>query len=356
MNSRFRLPALSVVMPVRNALPFLDDAVSSIIGQSFADFEFIVGDDASTDGSREALRSWARKDDRIRLFESVEQLGPVRSSNWVASKARAPLIARMDADDVAHPDRLRRQIEVLKKSPNFVLLGTLCDCIDARGVRIRAADLWRLTQAARTAPFAHPSTMVRRCAFEQIGGYRLGSEYWEDLDLYLRLAEIGRVGVLPDVLLSYRYAHSARIELEQARLEQAIDRMHRCLDAYSKGADYTQLLTDEMPNDNQQRLPRTFVSLGNLRLWSGHRPAVLRHMWNRAHLSWDAATLGSLVWGLWASLSPASLRVFLKALTRVRNVAARRRTAGVQVFEWRPKVPGIVACRCQSTVLGTADP
>jgi glycosyltransferase involved in cell wall biosynthesis len=89
---------VSVVMPVHNALPHLDAAVSSILDQSFSNIEFVIYDDASTDGSTERLREWALKDSRIRLFEGDPNLGPALSSNCVVEKASSQLIARMDAD------------------------------------------------------------------------------------------------------------------------------------------------------------------------------------------------------------------------------------------------------------------
>src|SRR3954447_9691746 len=97
-----KAPGVSVVMPVRNALPYLDAAVESILGQTFRDFEFVILDDASTDGSTERLRHWASRDARIRLLEESRNLGPVLSSERVARAARAPVVARMDADDISY--------------------------------------------------------------------------------------------------------------------------------------------------------------------------------------------------------------------------------------------------------------
>src|SRR2546426_1979314 len=83
-------PSISIVMPVHNALPYLDESIGSILGQTFTDFEFVILDDASTDGSNAALRRWARKDGRIRLYEGRRKLGLTGSSNFVVTKARAP--------------------------------------------------------------------------------------------------------------------------------------------------------------------------------------------------------------------------------------------------------------------------
>jgi glycosyltransferase involved in cell wall biosynthesis len=125
-------PLISVVMPVYNALPFLDDSVNSILTQTFTDFEFVIFDDASTDGSVERLREWAARDARIHLHGSSTQLGLSGSSNAVVSRSRAAIIARMDADDISHPDRLKRQLQVIENAPDVAVVGTLCNGIDAR--------------------------------------------------------------------------------------------------------------------------------------------------------------------------------------------------------------------------------
>src|SRR5580765_5837708 len=116
-------PLMSVVMPVYNALPFLDDSIGSILVQTFSDFEFVILDDASTDDSSKRLRDWAARDQRIRLHQSDKQLGLSGSSNAVVAHARAPIVARMDADDVAHPDRLKRQWEIIRHQPEVVAVG-----------------------------------------------------------------------------------------------------------------------------------------------------------------------------------------------------------------------------------------
>src|SRR5690349_22832239 len=105
-------------MPVHNAMPHLDAAMRSILGQTHRDFEFVIYDDASTDGSTEALREWAVRDNRIRLFEGKDNLGPVGSSMFVVQHSTGSLIARMDADDVSLPGRLERQVALLRERPS----------------------------------------------------------------------------------------------------------------------------------------------------------------------------------------------------------------------------------------------
>src|SRR5215510_10820190 len=128
-----RGPALSVVMPAYNAARFLNESIASILSQSFGDFEFIILNDGSTDSSAALLREWACQDSRIRLLANEQATGLARSSNLLLANARAPLVARMDADDIAHPDRLRRQMELMESEPAVVLVGTMCDGIDANG-------------------------------------------------------------------------------------------------------------------------------------------------------------------------------------------------------------------------------
>src|SRR4051812_38525105 len=124
---------ISVVMPVYNALPHLDAAVRSILDQTFTDFEFVIYDDASTDGSAERLRDWAARDRRIRLIEGKHNLGPAGSSALVVEHAAAPLVARMDADDLCSPDRLARQLDLIRDRPEVGVVGSLFEVIDDGG-------------------------------------------------------------------------------------------------------------------------------------------------------------------------------------------------------------------------------
>lgn len=163
-------PLISVVMPVHNALPFLDESINSILEQTLSDFEFVILDDASTDGSVELLRQWSLRDKRIHLYESKKQLGVSRSSNAVVAKARAPIVARMDADDIAHPDRLRRQWNIIQGRPDVAVIGSLCNGIDASGREVRPRDRWRLVRRSVYIPFPHGSVMFRREIFDQVGG------------------------------------------------------------------------------------------------------------------------------------------------------------------------------------------
>jgi glycosyltransferase involved in cell wall biosynthesis len=97
-------------MPAHNALPFLNESIRCILKQTFSDFEFVILDDASTDGSDRVLREWQERDSRIRLLRSERKLGLPASSNFIVKNSSAPIVARMDADDTCAPDRLKRQL------------------------------------------------------------------------------------------------------------------------------------------------------------------------------------------------------------------------------------------------------
>jgi glycosyltransferase involved in cell wall biosynthesis len=327
-------PFLSVVMPVRNALPYLDAAVESILGQTHRNFEFVIRDDDSTDGSRERLRYWAARDPRIRLFEGEACLGPANSSTWVVAQARADYVARMDADDISHPDRLARELSILSSRPDAVLLGSVWEGIDRHGRIVREPDFSTLRSAGFAAPFAHGSIMFRRAAFEQVGGYRQECDFWEDLDLYVRMAGIGRVLVVAEPLYQHRFSEtSTRLTSRRPQVEAAVDLMFRCRRAHNAGQDYTPLLY--APRDLEARHnPATFLSLDFITLWSGLRPRTLGKILRHGRIGFDTVTAKALVWSLWAMASPGTLRQVMRAMLRARSRKAHEALAGQSVFEW----------------------
>ena len=238
--------AVSVVMPVRNAMPFLDAAIESILAQTHENFELIIGDDGSTDGSGECLERWARRDPRIRLLRhDGPGLGLAGSSNWVTRHARHPLIARMDADDVAMPGRLRAQVQTFREHPDTAVVGSLCDYIDANGRRMAGRDRSGFRNKRCVFPCAHGSLMFRREIFERVGGYRPQCDYWEDVDLFLRIEREGPVLTLSEVLYRYRISPtSSRHVSDEARVARALELCVQCVAAESEGRDYEALIEE----------------------------------------------------------------------------------------------------------------
>lgn len=331
--------AVSVVMPVRNAMPFLDEAVASILAQTHGNFEFVIGDDGSTDGSGERLDQWARRDRRIRLIRnSGAGLGPSGSSNWVVREAIHPLVARMDADDISMPDRLRRQLLALRDHPDAVIVGSLCDIIDETGRRIGGRDRSALRDARGDFPVAHGSILFRRDSFERVGGYRAICDFWEDRDLLARMVHDGKALVLPEAMYSYRYSPTGcRLVADEARIARALDLRLRCLAAYRTGRDYEEVIAQEArfgPRDSVA--PAVLAQVAHERLWRGD-PRTIMRSWARRHtrLGWNRQGILIRIFASWARLSPASLRACLTLRSLYADWRARNVTADGEVHVWR---------------------
>jgi glycosyltransferase involved in cell wall biosynthesis len=304
-------PQLSVVMPVHNAGRFLADAIGSVLDQTFREFEFVILDDASTDGSFDVARRWAGRDDRIRLERSGTNLGLAGSSNAVVDLARSDVIARMDADDVSHPNRLGRQWQTLSDRPDASLVGTLADGIDARGRRVRPRDRWRVVRRSRWSPFPHGSVMFRRAAFESIGGYREVADP-EDYDLYLRMATTGALITLPDLLYHYRYHNENATTLRDRPTARP----------RAAGAE--------------TRVSNPHYARGSVRLWAGGSPGVFRDLLDERSGRWTPLRVGMLAWAAWGHLSPASLRWSLRCLATARDGVCSCWVKDGEGYEWRP--------------------
>jgi len=203
-------PRISVLMPVFQAERYLEEAVESILAQSFDDFELLALDDGSTDASPRILEALAGRDDRVRV-RRAEHAGLVSQLNQGLAEARGEFIARMDADDISHPERFERQLAYLDAHPDCVAVGTGTDEVDQERRIIRTLDIRtahdeiesRLMQGDGGA-LIHASALYRTHALKSIEGYRKEFEYGEVIDLHLRLAECGRLANLPESLYEYR--------------------------------------------------------------------------------------------------------------------------------------------------------
>jgi len=212
-------PSVSVLLPCYDAAGTIDEAIESILAQTHADFELIAVDDGSTDSTRVRLETWARRERRLTVV-ARPHAGLVEALRAGMAACRAPLVARMDADDRAHPERLQRQVEFLAERPEIAVAGSLIEGFPAGDVRegFRLYIEWLNALAdpddiAREifieSPLAHPSVMMRRDWVELVGGYQ--DRGWpEDYDLWLRLHLAGaRFAKVRRVLLAWR-EHPAR--------------------------------------------------------------------------------------------------------------------------------------------------
>lgn len=203
-------PRVSVVMTVYNGARHLREAVESILDQTLPDFEFLIVDDASTDETPQILAEYARKDGRIIVLRNETNLGPYPSANQALEAARAPLIARMDADDISEPERLGKQAAFLDSHPDHMLVATSYRAIDETGrtryVKKKPATGGRVRWWLRfRMPIEHPSVMFR---FRYRDGtpvrydenYRLAQDY----ALLADLSERSKIAILPEILFRYR--------------------------------------------------------------------------------------------------------------------------------------------------------
>lgn len=195
-------------MPVHNGEKYLDEAIQSVLSQTFSDFEFLIMDDGSTDRTPQILEFYAQKDPRIRIFHQ-QNSGVAHSGNALVSHARADLVARLDADDLLEPECLKTEYEYLQKHPGTVLLGAASRFLQPDGNQSQTSVTLRedfLIRWAMTfdSPFLQIGLMFRKSAFNACGGY-LESEYpAEDYGLWRRIKQHGRVENLKKILGTYR--------------------------------------------------------------------------------------------------------------------------------------------------------
>ena len=199
-------PAVSVLMGVWNGAPHVREAIVSVLSQTTADLELIVVDDDSTDATPGILASF--RDPRLQVVWRAR--GGLTSALTAALRlSRAPLVARLDADDVALPERLERQLAFLSAHPEVGLVGTAAREVDASGrevtiVRPPADDAGIRRALIRRNPFVHSSVVMRRAAVEQAGGYDEAFPVAQDYDLWMRMSRVTRMANLPELLVVRR--------------------------------------------------------------------------------------------------------------------------------------------------------
>lgn len=199
---------VSVVMSVFNTDKYVHRAIESILNQTLKNFEFIIVNDASIDKTFSITHVYEKKDKRILLINNDRNLKIAHSLNIGISYAKADLIARMDADDISHPERLKLQYLFLKNHPEVAIVGTNISIADEN-----ENEVWKReypTQSKelkkvmfRYAPFAHPSVMFRKKVFEEFGGYNSDMIPCEDIDFWFKVGAKYDFGNIPKTLLRY---------------------------------------------------------------------------------------------------------------------------------------------------------
>lgn len=202
-------PCISVLLPFYNAEKYLDKAIESILKQSYQDFELLLLDDGSFDMSLTIAQKYGEVDERISII-SHANMGLCKTLQKGLSLAKGTYIARMDGDDIALPERFKEQIQYLEKHPNCVVLGTGSVIIDQNDQVLYVPEVAEghnnlLAQLLKwTGPrICHPTVMMRTNAVKAVGGY-VQQYHYEDIDLFLRLANVGQLENIPSLLLQHR--------------------------------------------------------------------------------------------------------------------------------------------------------
>jgi len=208
------IPQVSVVMSVYNGLPYVSKAVESVLAQTLENFEFIIIDDGSTDGSSELLDRYSVADDRIRVFHQPNGGLPAALNRGI-EVARGKYIARMDADDISLPDRLMEQYAFMESNPGVGVLGSQIHNLNPQGAKV--SSQWQLPESAGLTAWrtlfrcciCHPSTMMRTSILRSVGGYDTSVAHGQDFELWTRLVPVTQLMNHSNVLLFFRRGHDS---------------------------------------------------------------------------------------------------------------------------------------------------
>ncbi|MBD2028357.1 glycosyltransferase [Leptolyngbya sp. FACHB-711] len=269
MNQNYKV---SVVLPVFNAENFIAKSVRSILNQTFTNFEFLIIDDGSTDRTFDIIRSLENEDSRIRIFRTSNR-GIVDALNFGILHSSGKYIARMDADDIALPQRFEKQVDFLDKNSNYVIVGNSIGAIDQRG---RFLGNFITGQLGPFSPgedevsrilnvgafLLHPTVMYRKDVALRIGGYRKEYEWIEDADFYNRIIKEGFAYCLPEVLLHYR-VHLKSVTRTKSHTQQILK--HKL--AVEMGGSKSLLLSEGIEKFSDTEASQEY-QLNFLRQWS----------------------------------------------------------------------------------------
>jgi glycosyltransferase involved in cell wall biosynthesis len=216
------IPAVTVVFRAYNCSKFIGQAIDSILAQTFQDFEIVIVDDGSTDGTDVILKAYAQQDQRIRLIRNEPNQGPVKTMNIGVRNARGEFVAVHDSDDISLPHRLETQVNFLKSHPEVALIGGGALFIDEEGELLRVGtDRRRVGEEVKLflekgQAFIHSSVMYRRTCIEAIGLYDEFFTSSHDYDMTLRMASIFRIVYYEEPLVKWRRLNSGITNKQQS--------------------------------------------------------------------------------------------------------------------------------------------
>ncbi|WP_298490454.1 glycosyltransferase family 2 protein [uncultured Chloroflexus sp.] len=286
------VPRISIILPIRNAATTLPACLRSLARQRFTDYEVLAIDDGSDDESPAIVAAAAAGDARIVPIKAG-RIGLTAALNLGLALARAPIIARMDADDVMHPDRLALQYQALMAQPQLALIASRVVAFPAREVRAGLREYLRWQNRVLTpeqvaaeiyveSPFAHPSVMFRCDAVQRLGGYT--NEPWpEDYELWLRMHAAGlQMAKLPRNLLAWRERPDRATRTDPRYARAAFDELRACF----------------LANDPRLHSGRALVYWGAGRVTRRRaRRLIERGFPPAAWIDIDPAKIGQTIWG-----------------------------------------------------------
>ena len=229
-------PKISVLMSVYNGSRYLRESIESILNQTFDDFEFIIINDSSTDDTEEIIAEYGKKDDRIKLFKNEENIGLTKSLNKGLKLAQGKYIARQDADDVSLPERFEKQVGVLDRHPEAVLVSCDIEVINSEGAFVKKEERscepqwvsWYLMFYNHIG--GHSQVIFRTQTAKELGGYSEVYRYSQDYEFWCRLVKAGDIIILPETLHQLRrHGKGITAEKRSEQLGYALDVSRRNL-------------------------------------------------------------------------------------------------------------------------------
>jgi glycosyltransferase involved in cell wall biosynthesis len=233
LTNQLHVPKISVLIPVYNTGKYLPQCLESVLNQTFTDFEIIAVDDGSNDNSLSILQEFSRKDPRIRVYPNETNRGVSYSLNRALQYAAAPLIARVDSDDVMIKERFEKQYAYLQAHPECIVLGGQAIYINEQG-ELGGSSTFPLTDEKIKHSFfnfqaiADPTVMMNRARIPQeVFYFKEDLISSEGLDLYFRLMEYGKFANLSDVLILYRQRAGSLVSTDLKRTFRYIYRVRQ---------------------------------------------------------------------------------------------------------------------------------
>lgn len=267
MTTMQNRPKLSVLMPAYNAEKYIAEAIDSILNQTFKDFEFIIIDDCSTDGTWRIIQEYAKRDNRIVVFKNNQNLGIAGNRNKLISLARGKYIVWQDADDASMLYRIEHQYKFMEENLEVGILGGWLQFFNEKGsqsIRKYAPDDKNLRKNIfRYSPVAQPGAIIRSKCFDELGQYNLKYPAAEDIDMSFRIGSKYKFANLQEIVIKYRenkgsatFTKLKKIELDTINIRKK----------YSKGRGYNMTVFDKIYNSIQYC--SVFMIPPKLKIWS----------------------------------------------------------------------------------------